>query len=78
MIPPTNSHINAAWDRFFIIEENAKTTSHPMPIYIAEESQWGQLIQQILKMVPTRVIIQTVVSNGIPTDFGKTIRQIGV
>ena len=78
MMPPANSHEKADGDRDLVIGENANTTSQPIPMYKAEESQCGQFIQQILKMAPTIVIPHTVASNGMPTVFGSTIKQIGV
>ena len=78
MMPPIRSHRNAAWHKFFMIGENAKTTSQPMLIYSVEDNQCGQVIQQILNMVPTIATIHTVVRRGMPMAFGKTIRQIGV
>ena len=78
IIPPTSNQTNAENGKFLIIEEIATTDNHPIPIYIAEDTQRGQVIQKILNKVPIMVIVHTVIKRGIPIFFGNAMRQTGV
>ena len=78
IIPPTNNQTKAEKGKFLMMEEMATTDNHPMPMYIAEDTQRGQVIQKILNKVPIIVMVHTVIRRGIPMFFGNAMRQTGV
>ena len=59
IIPPARSQLNAAFGSALIICVNARTQIQPMRIYNTEETHFGHVTQQSLKMIPRAAIPHT-------------------
>ena len=78
MRPPKTNQKKATWVRLWKMVDIAKMHNQPMAIYMVEESQCGQVIQNILKQIPINAKVHTITSKIRPFVPVITLTQTGV
>lgn len=77
-IPPDNNHINPWIEMASSILGINTIHSQPIKVYMIDDTHFGHVTQNILKMIPNNAIAHIAASRMYPTEFFKAIKHTGV
>lgn len=76
-IPPKTSRKKAPGARLIYRSFITNIATHPMAMYMAEDSFLGIFIHSIFMVIPKTAMTHRIINTGMPVLFGSTYRQKG-